>query len=51
MVAMVFRARSKRSKMFLAENIFMKNNFPKIIFQLKLFFVEINGTLQSCSGS
>jgi hypothetical protein len=32
MVAMVFRARGKCHKMFLAENIFMKNNFPKNIF-------------------
>jgi uncharacterized protein YozE (UPF0346 family) len=33
----------KRSKMFLAENIFMENNFPKNIFRLKSFYVEVNG--------
>jgi hypothetical protein len=40
---MIFHARGKHHKMFSAENIFRKNDFPKNIFQRKLFYVEVNG--------
>jgi hypothetical protein len=42
---MIFLARGKHRKMFSTENIFRENDFPENIFQRKLFYVEVNGTL------
>jgi hypothetical protein len=47
---LIFCVRGKRLKMFLAENIFMENDFSKIIFRLKSFYVEVNRALGKFKG-
>ena len=41
----IFRIRGKHRKMFLAENIFRKNDFSENIFRQKPFYVKVNGAL------
>jgi len=41
-----FSIRAKHWKMFLAKNIFQKNDFSEIILRRKPFYVETNGALE-----